>query len=220
VIDRLTDTDLTIVAQHAVIDDAGVIENRRGELRRVMADGTVLGRRQVGCELAYAYNVIVARGTITDDAGVIIYTTGECSSGVTGSAIIACRHMVARLTERVGPVVAGIAADRGHQVTGVVDECPDKAIDVMARTTVRDGDRMIEGHTGCRGSIVTGGAGLRHGVEHRVIENAAGVECPDAMAHHAVHARRGVVLCLPDCVNAVMTGGAVTRNGTVVDIRR
>lgn len=219
-IGRLTDTDLTVVAQYAVIDDAGVIENRRGELRRVMADGTVLGRRQVGCELAYAYNVIVARGTITDDAGVIIYTTGECSSGVTGSAIIACRHMVARLAERIGPVVAGIAADRGYQVTSVVDKCPDKAIDVMARTTVRGGGRMIEGLAGCRGSVMAGGAGLRHGVEDRVIENAAGVECPDAMAHHAVHACRGVVLCLPDCVNAVMTGGAITRNGTVVDIRR
>lgn len=219
-IGRLTDTDLTVVAQYAVIDDAGVIENRRGELRRVMADGTVLGRRQVGCELAYAYNVIVARGTITDDAGVIIYTTGECSSGVTGSAIIACRHMVARLAERIGPVVAGIAADRGYQVTSVVDKCPDKAIDVMARTTVRGGGRMIEGLAGCRGSVVAGGAGLRHRVEKRVIENTARVECADAMARQAVHIRLGMVLCFPGRVDAIVAGDAITRNVAVVDVRR
>ncbi len=218
-IGRLTDTDLAVVAQQAVIDNAGVLENRRGELRRAMADGTVLGRWQVGNELADADDVVVARGTITDDAGVIVYATGERAVCVAGKAIIGCWHMVGRLAERVGPVVAGIAVDRGHKVTGVVDEGPDKVIDIMTRATVRGGHRMVESHSGCRGSVVAGGAGLRHRVEERVIENAARVECPDTMACHAVHARFWVVLCLPGRVNAVVTGGATACDGAVVDVR-
>lgn len=44
-IDRLTDTDHAIMALCTVIDNAGVLEERRGERCRVMTDGTVLGRR-------------------------------------------------------------------------------------------------------------------------------------------------------------------------------
>ena len=170
--------------------------------------------------LADADDIVVARGTVTDDAGVIKYATGEGAECVAGSAIIGCRHMVVQLAERVVPVVAGIAADRGHHVTGVVDECPDKAISVMARATVRGGHRMIGSHSDCRGSVVAGGAGLRHRVEERMIENAVQGECRDAMASHTVYARLGVVLCFPGRVNAVMTGDAIARNGTVVDVRR
>ena len=40
------------------------------------------------------------------------------------------------------------------------------------------------------------------------------------MAHRAVHARFRVVRCMPDRINAVVTGSAIPRNGAVVDIRR
>lgn len=46
-IDRLAETDRAVMAHCAVIDNAGVLEQRRGELSGVMADGTVLSRRQV-----------------------------------------------------------------------------------------------------------------------------------------------------------------------------
>ena len=166
----LTDTDLAVVAQHAVIDNAGVLENRRGERRRVMADGTILGRRQVANEHTYTDDVVVAHGTTTDDAGVIIYAAGESTWGVTGSAIFGCWHMVARLAERVCSVVAGIAANHSHNIRRVVHECADEASGVMARAAVGGGHRMIEGHTNCHGSVVAGGTGLRHRVEDRVIE--------------------------------------------------
>ncbi len=218
-IGRLTDTDQAVVARHAVIDNTCVLECRLGKIRRDMAGRAILGRRQVGYELADTDDVVVARGTIADDTGVIKYATGECTGCVTGSAIFDCRHMVARLAKRAGPVVAGIAADRCHQVTGVVDKCPDKAIDIMTRAAVCSSCRMIEGLAGCRGSVVAGGAGLRHRVEKRVIENTARVECADAMARQAVHIRLGMVLCFPGRVDAIVAGDAITRNGAVVDVR-
>ena len=90
----------------------------------------------------------------------------------------------------------------------------------MARAAVRGGHRMIDGLAGCRGAVVAGGAGLRHRVEERVIENTTHVESRDAMACHAVHVRRGMGLCHPDRVDAIVAGGATARNGTVVDICR
>ena len=219
-IDRLSDTDLAVVAQCAVIDNARVLEYSRGELGRVVAEGTVLSRRQVGNEFSDADDVVVAHSTITDDAGVIVDAAGECAGCVADNAIFNCRHMVNRLAERIDPVVAGIAAYGGHHVSRVVNKCADKTHRVMARAAVRGGHRMIDRHAGCRRSIVAGGTGLCDRIEDRVVESTAHVECPYAMADHAIHARLGMVLSLPGRVNAVVTGETVIRYVAVVDIRR
>ena len=136
-IGRLTDTDLAVMALSAVLENTGMLEERRGELSRVVADGTVLRRRQVGNEFPNADDVVVAYGAITIDTEVIEDTTGECAGCVASSAIFRGRHMVFRHAERIGPVVAGIAAYCGHHVGRVVDKCTDKALRVMANATVR-----------------------------------------------------------------------------------
>ena len=74
----------------------------------------------------------------------------------------------------------------------MVDEGADKARRVMACAAVLRGRRMIRRLAGCSGSIVAGGAGLRHGVEDRVIETTAQVEGSDVMAAHAIHGREGM----------------------------
>jgi len=48
------------MARAAVIEYPSMLEERRRECRRVMADGTVLGRRQVVDELADTDDVVVA----------------------------------------------------------------------------------------------------------------------------------------------------------------
>jgi hypothetical protein len=59
------------MALSAVIDNAGVLEVRRGELSRVMADVTVLGCRQVVNEFPDADDVVMAGSTTISDAGMI-----------------------------------------------------------------------------------------------------------------------------------------------------
>ena len=214
-----TDADNAIVARYAIVDDTGMLEGRQGKIRRDVTGRAIQDRRQVGDELADADDVVVARGTITDDAGVIEDATGECAGCVADIAIFNCWHMVACLAECISPIVAGIAANRGHHVSRVVDKCADKAHRVMARTAVRGGDWMTDRLAGCRSAVVAGGAGLCDRIEKRVIENTAHVECADVMTRHAVHAGHGMVLCLPGRVNTVVTAGTVARDVTVVDIR-
>lgn len=113
---RFAETDIAVMALCAVIDNAGVLKIRRGELSRVMADVTVLGRRQVVHEFPDTDDVVMARGTITTDAGVIEGTRGECAGRMTCGAIFSCRHMVNRLAARVDPIVAGVAEYRGHHI--------------------------------------------------------------------------------------------------------
>lgn len=208
------------MARFAVIGNAIVLEERRGELSRVMAVGTVLGRRQVGNEFPDADDIVVAHSAIANDADVIVDTAGECAGGVAHGAIFGCRHMVDRLAERIGPVVAGIAAHRGHHLSRVVDKCTDKAHRVMACTTVRGGHRMISRNADCSGSIVASGTGLCDRIEDRVVESTAHVKRPDAMARPAIHVRQGMVLCLPGRINAVVTGDTAIRYVAVVHIRR
>lgn len=219
-IGRLADADLAVVAQCAVINDTGVLEEHRGEHSRIMADGTVLGRRQMGSMFTDANDTVVARGTITNDAGVIEDTAGECAGRMAHSAIFGCRHMVVCLAGCIGSVVAGIATDRSHHLTAVVDERVKKAHRAMARAAVLGGHRMIDRCAGCRGSIVAGGAGLGHGIEDRVVESTARVERTDAMARHAVHACLRMVRRLSDRVNAVVATDTVVCYVAVVDIRR
>ena len=110
-IGRLADTDHAVMARRAVAGDAGVLEYRLGKVRRVVAERAVLCRRYVGYQFAGADDVVVARGTIIDDAGVIEDATGERGGGVAERTIFNRWHMVVRLAERTGPVMAGIAAD-------------------------------------------------------------------------------------------------------------
>ena len=219
-IGRLADTDLAVMARCAVIEDAGVLEQRRGECSRVMAEGTVLGRRQVSDEFPDADDVVVARDTVADNAGVIEESAGERTGCVARDAIFGRWHMVRRLAGTIGPVVAGIAAHHGHHVRRVVDKCTDKTHRVMARTTVRSGHRVISHHAGCSGSIVAGGAGLGYGIEHRMVEDTAHVKRLDAMTHHAIHVCHGMTQCLAGRVDAVVTGDTAIRYVAVIDIRR
>jgi len=170
--------------------------------------------------LAGADDVVVARGTITDDACVIEDATGECTGGVADIAIFNCWHMTVWLAGCIGSVVTGIATDRSHQLTAVVDERANKAHRVMARAAVRRSHRMISRHAGCDCSVVARGTGLCDGIEDRVVESTAHVERCDAMARHAIHLRQGMTLCLPECVNTVVTGDTTIRYVAVVDIRR
>ena len=102
----------------------------------------------------------------------------------------------------------------------MVDERANKALRVMAHATVLSGHRMIDRHTGCRGSVVAGSAGLGQGIEDRVVESTVHVERLDAMARHAIHVRQRMILCLPDRVNTVVTGDTVDCYVAVIDIRR
>lgn len=170
--------------------------------------------------LADADDVVVARCTITDDACVIEDTAGECAGCVADITIFNCWHMAVCLAGCIGSVMAGIATDRSHQLTAVVDERAKKAHGVMARAAVLSGHRMIDHHAGCRDSVVAGGAGLGHRIEDRVVESTARIERPDAMARHAIHVRQGMTLCLPNRVSPVVTGDTTIRYVAVVDIRR
>ena len=147
-------------------------------------------------------------------------TAGEGAGGVAHGAVFGCRHMVGRLAERIGAVVAGVAACRRYYIGGVVDECTHKARRVMARATIRSGYRMIKSHAGCRGSIVAGDTRLGYRIEDRVIEYATQVKRPDAMAHHTIHARHRMILRLSSCIHTVMTGDTACRDVAVVHIRR
>lgn len=219
-IGRFADTDLAVMTRCTVIDNAGVLEECRGELSRIMAEGTVLGRRQVGNMFPGANDTVVARGAFTHDAGVIEVTAGECAGCVAHGAIFGCRHMVVCLAGRIGTVVAGVATDRSHRLAAVVDERVEKALRAMACAAVLAGHRMIDRQAGRDGSVVAGDAGLGHGIEKRVVESTARFECINAMAHHAVHACLGMVSCLSDRVNAVVATDTVVRYVAVVDIRR
>jgi hypothetical protein len=220
VIGRFAETDIAVMALCAVIDNAGVLKVRRGELSSVMADVTVLGCRQVVNEFPDADDVVMAGGTTISDAGMIKGTCGECTGCMTYGAIFGCRHMVNGLARRVDPIVTGLAECRGHHIRRVVDKCTDKARGAMAQATVCGGHGMICRHAGCRGSIMAGGAGLRYGIEGRMVENTAQVKCLDAMARHAIHVRLRMIRCLPGSINAVMTGDTAIRNVVVVDKRR
>ena len=94
VVERLAGADLAVMAGCAVIDNAVVLEARRGKLFCVVTDGTVLGRRQVGSIFPGADNTVMAGGTIPHDAGVIEVTAGERAGRVAYGAIFVCRHMV------------------------------------------------------------------------------------------------------------------------------
>lgn len=174
----------------------------------------------MGNEFPDADDIVVACGTIADNAGVIEDAAGECAGRVARGAIFCRRHMVDGLAQRIGPVVAGIAAHRGHYVSRVVDKCSDKILRIMARAAVCGGYRMIYRHAGCGGSIVARGAGLSYRIEDRVVKRTAHVKRPDAMAGHAIHVCHGMILGLADRVNAIMTGNTVNRYVAVVDMRR
>ncbi len=171
-------------------------------------------------EFPDADDVVMAGGTTANDAGVIEGTRGECAGRMTCSAIFGCRHMVNRLAKRVDPIVTGFAEYRGHHIRRVVDKCTDKARRAMAQATVCGGHGMICRHAGCGGSIMAGGAGLRYGIEGRMVENTVQVKCLDAMARHTIHVRLGMIRCLPGSINAVMAGDTAIRNVVVVDKRR
>ena len=57
---RLAETDQAIMAGCAIIENTGMLEQRRRELSRVMTDHAVLVRRQMVNEFTDADDIVVA----------------------------------------------------------------------------------------------------------------------------------------------------------------
>lgn len=115
---ELADGRNTVVAAHAAVGDAGVIECCGAECERRVADPAVaVGRNMIRC-LADGEDTVVTASAIVRDAGVIERRRYKRQGGVAGFAIVRSRKVVGRLADGRHAVVAGCA---GAEHVGVVD---------------------------------------------------------------------------------------------------
>jgi len=215
---RLADSDVTVVAGHAVTGNPRVAEHRASKGRGIeVAVRTVLvvgiGGNVVNRFAGNDYIVMAIRA-IRDNTRVIIGASGKGARGMAIPAVQGCRHMIRRFAARVdwspGISMAGIATRGQDYRVGVVDaKCRREAFSVVASTTVGAGYR-VRGYGGRLGGRVdTGGvivarlAGLHRWVDHAVIENSAHIKAHDTVANAAVDSCDRMAARLSDSGNAV-----------------
>jgi len=136
---HLARRDRAIVAGRTPIDNAGVIVFRAGKRRRVVAEHAVVGGRDrnMRCRHAGGIGAVVAVRTVVGNPLVIEHRGQKRTARrMAEHAVVAHRNM-RRIdlrigTDRVGAVVAGIAAIRSHRRPTMVDIGIDERRRVMA----------------------------------------------------------------------------------------
>ena len=86
----------TVMTGRAVIHDAGVIEYRTDEARRVMTDDAILVGRHVADRLAERERVVVAGAAVIHDTGGVEACGQEPGRHVTYVAVLVGRHVIGR----------------------------------------------------------------------------------------------------------------------------
>jgi len=150
-ISRLADTEITVVAQRAIVAVyAHVVKRGHSEVRGVMAVGAILvigiGRYVVN-EFTHTDHIVVARRAATNDTGMIIGASGKGAWSMTNTTVFSGWQVVQRFTARVN-AMAGIAPDGQDSRIGVVDgERRGETVGGMAIAAIGDGCQ-VSGH--CR----------------------------------------------------------------------
>ena len=107
-----------VVAAHAAVDDAGVIEGCGAECEGRVADTAIAVSRKVIERLSNGEDAVVAAPAVVDDAGVIERCGCERQGRVASVAFVGGRQVVGRLTDGRHTVVTGYA--RAEHM-GVID---------------------------------------------------------------------------------------------------
>jgi len=116
---RHTRRCLSIVTGGAVIDDAGMIKDGRGETAGYMTDAAIGARRHMIDRLTDRRHAIMARCAVGGDAGVIEHRTDKAGCVMTNTAILARGNVRRRFRQgadhRVRTAMAGdaISGDAG-----------------------------------------------------------------------------------------------------------
>ena len=147
------------MAGRTVIDDAGVIEGRWCERRRVVADAAILAGRQVIVRLGRGKTGVVAGRAVVLDPCVIEGAGEEAGGHMTVAAVGIGRHMVVALACCGAAVVTGRAVARDARMVEV--RTGKRGRRVAGRTVL--GDRNmgwvdLRGGAGGIGTVVAGRA--------------------------------------------------------------
>lgn len=100
---------IAIMAGLAIADDTGMVESRRDEAARSMADAAILAGFDVAGFLRCGETDGVTGGTVIDDADVIEACRPESRGLMAVDAVAVCRHMVVMLALGEKAVVTGSA---------------------------------------------------------------------------------------------------------------
>ena len=191
-IDGLSDTDVSVVAQGAIARiDEQMIEGRIDKFGGGMAIGAILIvriGRQVIDELADADHVVVTQRAVIHDAGMIVGAADEGAGGMANRTIFEGWHVVRRL------------AARGHSMTrsAVVDDAAmieDRAGEshgVMTVAAIGVRGWVCEGFAERVDAVVIVVASrtrLRDRVDEGMVENASETEAGNVVAYSAVDGR-------------------------------
>ena len=137
---RLTHTDITVMAGQAVVGICAVVVKRdSSKVSGVMANRAVLvvgTGRYVIWQLTDTNCVVVARVTATSDTGMVIGASGKGTRGVTNATIFSGRHVVERFTCRC-ITMTGVAPFTHNVRAGMIDESANESLGDMAAATIR-----------------------------------------------------------------------------------
>lgn len=137
--DRLSSTDVTIMAGRAIVEiDTHMIKRRISKVRDIMAGRAIRSGWQVIREFTNTDRIVMARFTVINNTGMIIAACSKGARAVANTTILNGRHVVERFT-------AGINAMAGRTIVcdrRMIDECTSEAIYVMARPTIGRGRRV------------------------------------------------------------------------------
>ena len=141
---RLSKRDVAVMTLRAVVNNTLMTERSRNEGRRGVAGITILCRRQMIVELAYADYVVVAGITASStNIGMIIDTSTEGARCVAVLAVLGTdRHVLIerraqRNTGRIDAIVTVVATLRQNSRIVVIDaECRNEALGAVARSTI------------------------------------------------------------------------------------
>ena len=133
------------MAGGAIARNAIMIEDRREERRRVMAEVTVLrGGHMVHCRiLADGIDPVVTAGAVVGDTCVIKYPGGKTTGVMAHAAIFAGGDVRGRFAGGIGTVMTGCAVIHD---TLVIKHCSRESAGHVANTTIFVGRQVC--HTG------------------------------------------------------------------------
>ena len=160
-VDRLPNTDPSIMARRTVVDiDTQVIKRRAFEIGSGVTGGTIRNRWQVVDEFTHTDYIVVAiraqSGGINVARAMTKDAAGEGTRSVTNATILRGQHVAAvgwlpvRFSNITG--VAPCLGAIGHD-TAVIDECAGETVGTMAITAVGAGYR-VAGYRGRLGGRV------------------------------------------------------------------
>ena len=203
----------SVMAADAVVDDVDVIEVRRNPGIRRMAVVAVVAARYVSRVLAFGSVAIVAGEACTDYL-CVVHQVGRREGHIVVAVLADVRRIDMRgvLAGCVGTVMAADAVVRNVDVVEVRRNPGVRRMAVVAVVATRQVRRVL-----AFGSvaIVAGEACTDH---LRVIHQVGRCECHDVMAVFTNDCAIDVRSVLPDCLDAIMTAGAVASDAGVIEI--